>query len=394
MNLSHLCLALLVVSTTACKREREEIKTYRVAKEAAATPTPAANPQAGMPGGAPSAAPGADPHAGLTPEQIAAAGLAQAPSQSFPDSAPAHWKKQAPTAFLLTGYLVQGDAGTCAVSFSTLRRAPGSLLANINRWRGQLGQESIDEAALKQNSQTVQSAFGDAVLVDIEGLAPNGDPTKDGRLIGAIAEQGDNAWFFKLRGNSALVAAEKANFIQWIQSVKPAAAGAAPAPVTPPPTPSSNTSTDPQAAPAAPANDGSLTWQLPAGWVAAPAAGSMRYATINVTGADGTKAELIVSHFPGDVGGDLSNVNRWRQQIALPAIEEAALAPAVSKVTAGAKTISVVDFTGPETRLTSGWVRHGADTWFFKFTGPAALVGAEKARFTTFIESVRFTKPE
>ena len=393
MKLPHFCLALLVVSTTACKREHEEIKTYRVAKEAVTVPAPTADSPAGMPGGMPNAAPGADPHAGLTPEQLAS-GAAKAPPQSFTDTAPAHWKKQPPTPFLLVGYLVQGDGGTsAAVSFSMLHRAPGGLLANINRWRGQLGKEAIDEAALKQNSQTVKTVFGDAVVVEIEGLAPDGDATKDGRLIGAIAEQGDYAWFFKLRGNSALASAEKANFIQWIQSVKSAAPETAPAPVTPP-VPSPNKSADPHAALAAPADDGSLAWQVPAGWVLAPAAGSMRYATLNITGADGAKGELAVSHFPGDVGGDLSNVNRWRQQVALPPVDEKDLAPLVSTIAAGSKTISVIDVTGPETRLAAGWVRHGADTWFFKFTGPAALVGAEKAKFTAFLESVRFTKPE
>jgi len=44
--------------------------------------------------------------------------------------------------------------------------------------------------------------------------------------------------------------------------------------------------------------------------------------------------------------------------------------------------------------LVAAWTRHGADTWFFKFSGSAALVAAEKAKFTAFIESVRFTKPE
>ncbi len=136
-----------------------------------------------------------------------------------------------------------------------------------------------------------------------------------------------------------------------------------------------------------------MTWQVPDAWVLAPAANS-RYATFTVAGADAAKAELAITHFAGDVGGDLANVNRWRQQVALPAVDAVGLAPLVTKLSAGPKTIQLIDVTGTQTRLVAGWARHGADTWFFKFTGPDALVGAEKAKLTAFLESVRFTQPE
>ncbi len=379
------------MSAIACKQDRE-IKVYRVAKDAApaasAEATPAADPHAGVPGMPPGAA-GADPHAGLSAEQLAAAGAGMAAGPQVTDTPPAHWKKQPPSAMLLMKYKTEGEGGaTVEMTFSTLRRAPGGLLANINRWRGQLEQDPIDEAALKQTSQSVKTAFGDALLVEIEGLAPNGDATKDGRLIGAIAEQGESAWFFKMRGNAALTATEKTNFIQWMQSVKPAAADAPAAGAPPAPAPAAGAPPAPAAA-----GDGSLTWQVPAGWVLAPPASS-RYATFTVAGADGSKAELAISHFAGDVGGDLANVNRWRQQVDLPPLDAAALPPSISKLTAGPKTLSLIDVTGAKARCAAGWTRHGGDTWFFKFSGPEALIGAEKAKFTAFLESVRFTQPE
>jgi hypothetical protein len=390
---------LFALALASCKQNKE-IKVYRLAREAPASApsAEAVDPHAGMPGMMPGGpmggeASGADPHAGLSPEQLAAAGTAMPPSQEFSDSPPAHWKKQPPTAMLLGKYQIQGDDGAVAdVTFSTLRSAPGGLLANINRWRGQLGQDSFDDASLKQNTRTVKSGFGDAVFVEIEGLPANADSKKDGRLIGAIAEVGGNAWFFKLRGNAALAAAERENFIRWIESVKPAAP-ADPAKVPMHGTAPGEGMTPPPAPPAAPAGDGSVTWQLPDGW--APANGSSaRYATIAVTGTDGSKGEIAVTHFPGDVGGDLANVNRWRGQIGLAPIDEAALAPSVTQITAGPKAIKVIDATGPKNRCAAGWTSHGGETWFFKFTGPDALVGAEKAKFTAFLESIRFNKPE
>jgi len=160
-----------------------------------------------------------------------------------------------------------------------------------------------------------------------------------------------------------------------------------------PPTSPGDTATPPVSSAAAPAGDGSVTWQLPEGWAAVNGS-SARYATLAITGADGAKGELAVTHFPGDVGGDLANVNRWRTQIGLEPIDEAALATSVTQVAAGPKTMQVIDATGPQNRCAAGWVAHGGETWFFKFTGPDALVGAEKAKFTAFLESIRFTKPE
>jgi hypothetical protein len=386
MKSTPLVAGLFVLIIASCKQDKE-IKVYRVAREAPA----AADTHAAMPGGTmPGSTDSADPHAGLSAEQLAAAGMASAPAQEFSDSPPAHWKKQPPSAMLLTKYQIQNEGGaTVEVTFSTLRSAPGSLLANINRWRGQLGQEPLDDASLKQNMGKVVSGFGDAVLVEIEGIAGDADSKKDGRLIGAIAEQGANAWFFKLRGNAALAAAEKENFIRWIGSVKPSAPSKVPMHGTAP----GEGITPPKESAVAPAGDGSVTWQLPDGWT--PAKGSSaRYATIAVTGTDGSKGELAVTHFPGDVGGDLANVNRWRAQIGLPPIEEAALASSVTQVTAGPKILKLIDATGPQNRCAAGWVSHGGETWFFKFTGPEALVGAEKAKFTAFLESVRFNKPE
>jgi hypothetical protein len=392
MKFSSFCLGLFLLAAVSCKRDRE-IKVYDVAKEStpAAQPLPAGDPHAGLPGmtpGTPMAGGTAtgDPHAGLTPEQMAAVGSNGSPQ--FTDTPPAHWKKQALSPMRLASYQIQGEGGAVAdLSFSILRRAPGGTLANINRWRDQLAQPPIDEAALAQNSQTIELPLGKATVVDLEGLAPGADANKDGRLIGAIAEVGDEAWFFKMRGNAALTAGEKANFIKWIQTVKPAGSAAPGVPAPPAPV-----------APAAPApaaaGDGSVTWQVPAGWKLAPTAGSMRYATFNVVAADGGKGEIIVSHFPGDVGGDLENVNRWCQQVGAPVVDQAGLAALITKLTAGPQSLSLVDVTGPQTRLVAGWTRHGKDTWFFKFTGPDALVGAEKAGFTAFLESVRFTQPE
>ena len=380
MKCPYYCLGcLIILSAAACKQDRE-IKVYRVARETAQRPedqpSPAADPHAGMPGGTTG-----DPHAGLAPDSQADGGSTNVPH--FTDSPPAHWKKQALSSMRLASYLIAGDGGTVAdVSFSTLRRANGGVLANANRWREQLGQPAIDDATLKQSAQTINTFFGEGIVVDIEGPVAVTDTVKDGRIVGVIAQTDHEAWFFKMRGNAALAAVEKEDFFRWVGSVKPAA------PASPAPPPTEAPTVPPAAA------DGSVAWQLPDEWKLAPAAGSMRYATINISATDGGTAELAVTHFPGDVGGDLENVNRWRQQAAMEPVDAAGLAPLVTQLKAGPQTISLIDITGPKLRLIAGWTRHGPDTWFFKLTGSNPLVGAQKARFTAFLESIRFNHPE
>ena len=62
-----------------------------------------------------------------------------------------------------------------------------------------------------------------------------------------------------------------------------------------------------------------LSWTAPAHWK--PKAGSaMRKGSYAISGAGGAEADLAITAFPGDVGGDLANINRWRGQISLPPI--------------------------------------------------------------------------
>lgn len=379
MKSSHLCLALVAL-TVSCKQNRE-IKVYKVAREAGAESQTGPSAPNVMPGGVMPDGANGDPHAGLSANQMAAVGATGGPEIS--DTPPAHWKKQPASSMRQASYLVEGEGGASAdISLVILRGVSGGELDNVNRWRGQLGLKPIDEAALKDSAQTVSTPLGEAVAVEIEGLAADADPLKDGRMLGVIAHKDGDGWFYKMRGNSALAAAEKDNFMRWVASVKPGAPGSPPASAG-------------QPAPVPPATGSTaLTWQVPDGWTLVPGASTMRYATFSMTGADGAKAEMAVSHFPGDVGGDLENVNRWRQQVGLTPVDAAGMAAIVSKIAAGPEQISLIDVTGAENRLAAGWTRHGPDTWFFKLTGPDAVVGAEKAKFTAFLASVRFNTPE
>ena len=132
-----------------------------------------------------------------------------------------------------------------------------------------------------------------------------------------------------------------------------------------------------------------LNWSLPSGWKE-ERQGGMRYATLvpNVAG----KADGSVVVLPGDAGGELANVNRWRGQIGLPALDQAALTRARKVVKAKAGEIDVYDFTSEgqkKSRLIAGLFSADGSTWFIKLTGDAEAVSTASAGFLQLIGSLR-----
>lgn len=136
-----------------------------------------------------------------------------------------------------------------------------------------------------------------------------------------------------------------------------------------------------------------LTWDLPSGWTPGPEK-PMRKATLLVPASGGgAGAELAVTAFPGDVGGTLANVNRWRGQLTLPPIGEAELGGALQHLDVGQLHVDVIEIIGPGSppsqRLLGAIVPYAGATWFFKLSGPDALISAQKEAFLAFIRTVR-----
>jgi hypothetical protein len=138
------------------------------------------------------------------------------------------------------------------------------------------------------------------------------------------------------------------------------------------------------------ASGSDLAWQAPTQWTSKPA-GAMRKATYTVPG-DGGDAELSVTAFPGDVGGELMNVNRWRGQLALPPLAAADLDGSVSRVESSGLKLTVVELASagdPNGKAMMGAiVPVGGSTWFFKLTGPGASVRSAKPAFLEFLHTV------
>ena len=349
-----LSAATAIAMLSACDRQDQQIKVYRIAKAPLENTPP---PDASMPTNASSPA-----------------ALSPAVPATVSNAVPPTWETQPLSQMRQASFLVRGENGATAdISFVVLGPAAGNILDNVNRWLGQLAQPPITDEKLRSMIEPLKTARGDVAVVDLSGQPENGDANKDGRIVGAMATDESGTAFFKMRGNAGLVGAQKENFLKWVAASRAATTTPATVNTSQPP----SNSDKPQ----------EIKWDLPAGWSpAAPSA--MRYASFTAE-KNGEKADISVVTFPGDGGSDVENVNRWRQQIGLPAVGAELLQPMITPIHAGDLHLDSIDMTGASARVLAAWTRRNGRAWFFKLTGPANIVEQEKPRFTAFVQSIR-----
>lgn len=135
-----------------------------------------------------------------------------------------------------------------------------------------------------------------------------------------------------------------------------------------------------------------LAWSAPTGWQQKPAT-MMRKATYAIAGENGSSGELAISAFPGDVGGDVANVNRWRGQVGLAEVGEAEALASIQAVESNGLKIGVVDLVDASnpnaTHLIGAMVPFEGATWFFKLVGSDPAVAQAKPAFLAFLKTVK-----
>lgn len=92
----------------------------------------------------------------------------------------------------------------------------GDVLANVNRWRGQVGLEPVTPKELKEQLTTIKVDSLDGSYVELIG------PPKDDRrpaILGVIVPTRGRVWFLKLTGDAELAAREKKRFEEFVKSV-------------------------------------------------------------------------------------------------------------------------------------------------------------------------------
>ena len=368
----------LLLLAAGCRRD--ETKVYRVAREQDQTPQQTAR---ALPTDSPNQTlPPGHPNISTIPGAPAATGAAAAPQLAW--TTPAGWTELAPGEMRVASFKITSTGGKQAdVSVIPLGGMGGSDNANVNRWRGQVGLSVATDDELQKAAEKVEAAGQPAQLYDIAGT--------DQRILGVIQHRGDVAWFYKMTGDAGLVGQQKPAFVEFLKSLKFAAAAPPPAEMPAGHPGAGSDMLAPAAATGPVSHEGQPNWQVPAAWQEV-AAGQFLIAKFNISGAGGATAAVNVSSSPGDGGGLAANVNRWRGQLGLPTVADISTTPID---VAGGKA-QLVDMSGTNaqtskpTRLLGVIVAENGQTWFYKLMGDAGVVESQKAAFTQFVQGVKY----
>src|ERR1700758_619522 len=92
-----------------------------------------------------------------------------------------------------------------------------------------------------------------------------------------------------------------------------------------------------------PPPDNPAPWTKPDGWNEQPLS-EMRLGSFKVDGPNAASADVSVIAFPGEAGGLISNINRWRGQLQLPPLDEDQLSQITQRTDVDNVPTYLVDF--------------------------------------------------
>lgn len=308
--------------------------------------------------------------------------------------APANWEEQPSSGPRRGTFKIHGnDGGEAELSITAFPGDVGGLLANINRWRGQIQLPPLAQPDLAQVVTPLSASGRNISFVDIVS-ANSIKGGKRSRILGGILPLDGETWFFKLSGPDELVAARKDEFKKFLETIKTEAT-----PVLASSAENSGSNTNAPTPPVLATTAAQFEYKAPPGWIAQPLS-PMRLASFKVTGPNGAEADVSVVSLAGMAGGDLANINRWREQLKLPPLSEDDIPSISSHVNMSGRDFLVTDLVSAEPlpplnhkmRIVAAASHQGEQTWFVKMTGDVDLVGAQKNHFLDFLRSLSIAR--
>ncbi len=306
---------------------------------------------------------------------------------------PPGWQELEPSQFRNLNFRPAGDP-ELECFLTALGGDGGGQLANVNRWRGQMGLEAIHAIDLgeleRMNFLGVPSVF-----VDLEGsfTGMGGAPKEGWRMLGLLATIPGQAVSLKLTGPSEKVGAQVENFRTLAAEITRTQRGSRSDPRSS--SVEGAAAQSPSAGGGASSSSGGLSWETPESWAQGPAR-TMRLASFVPKASPGI--DISVTQLAGNGGGHKANFDRWRGQMGQEPISQAELSDLERLEVLGEEALVIeIDgrFTGmgnadlQGARMLGAMVPNGNGTLFVKLTGPREAVEAEADAFRAFLTSLR-----
>ena len=296
-------------------------------------------------------------------------------SQSLPKLAwklPAGWTENGPDKMSVATFSIPGKVFLMVTPLPSMAGQEASI---VNLWRQQLSQPLLNEADVAAALTDVSIAGGSGKLFEITGT----DGKQPYSILTAFQHRENRTWFFKVNGPPDAVSAARPAMLEFLKSLSFDASTAAPAPPAPSSPGPAPTPAPEAAAPAVPGTP-------PAAWKA-QAHGEMQAAKFSVPEKDGATAEVAVSVFSSDTGGTVANVKRWRGQLSLPELDDAAVAALAKPIEGGPAGAVYVELENQGRSLIGAIVPRGGAWYFYKLTGGSAAVAAAREDFISYCKA-------
>lgn len=132
-------------------------------------------------------------------------------------------------------------------------------------------------------------------------------------------------------------------------------------------------------------------WNPPSHWVAGKTS-NIRKGSFSYQENSGSKLEVSVTVFPGDVGGLLANINRWAGQISLPPYTESDLKNITETKTVHSTLATIVRLNNPSQQksIIAAIFKNNGNSWFVKASGDQSAIFSQNTSIQSFIDSIQF----
>ena len=272
----------------------------------------------------------------------------------------------------------EDDAGEVS-----LVRASGSLEANVNRWRSQMGLEPDTPENIQALEERLLFGMLPSKLVKLDGDYTGfgkDQAAENYRMVGLVFSSAQGSIFVKMTGPRAEVEANEEKFFEFVQTIRPEQVGGS-GQAPPPPPPTSN-------------RESFLSFTLPEGWKELePTA----FRDINLRFGDNDEAEVSLVRASGTLE---ANVNRWRSQMGLEAETAQNIQALEDRTLLGQLPSKLIELNGDYTgfgqsepqkdyRMVGLVYSAPQGSIFVKMTGPREVVEANEEKFHQFVQTIR-----